>query len=194
MATTYRPIKGEDRECLLRMCTGMFLEGQCYEFALALHRGLGWPIIGLIHQDTIFHALVRDPEGNHWDSRGKLKDSEISAPFCVPSPPELREVTYKELLSVREGNGLTIVEHSIETASCFSQTLWPELPWKDTRASKIQHFLADLEELSRRYGIWIRGPVPAASPHLSEEFGEESGYWFAPTVDGFGFYFDRNLK
>lgn len=55
---TCRSEDPEDVETLHALCLSTYLDGECYAFATALHEGLGWPIIGLMHNGEIRHALV----------------------------------------------------------------------------------------------------------------------------------------
>ena len=72
------------------------IHGQCYHFAIALHYGLGWPIVGLVETKKIIHVGVRSPEGKIWDGRGEVSEKDFIDPFSKSSCA-IREVAEKNL-------------------------------------------------------------------------------------------------
>lgn len=195
MSTKFVYLKGDFRDHLNDMCLGMYLDGSCYEFATALHRGLGWPMVGLMKgsiliKPIIRHVAVRQPDGKLRDVRGEITIEEFGAPFEELEPPYItRDVTEADLLDTR-----SVAENAIELAAKFAEALWPELPWLSGQQKLYKQFADGLEELSRRTGVWIRSPVPACPPVLSDAFGEEKGYVLEQTAEGLGFTIDRLLR
>lgn len=65
----------------------IWVHGQCYVAALALHRATGWELGGLTAVRSIergaqmAHAWVRDPSGQIWDAAGRHDEAEIRAEF-----------------------------------------------------------------------------------------------------------------
>lgn len=190
MPTILKELQKRDAEHLHAMAEGIFLDGECYAFAIALHRNTGWPIVGLIRVDVIRHAGVRCPDGRLHDVRGPVFEEEFGLPFSVPAPYELREITEHDLYAARE-----IKTMAIDLASRIAQALWPDLPWKiDSSQKKALAFLHDLEEISRRHGIWIRSAVPGCPPRLSHQEGSEGGYVLVPTIDALTYTIDRYFR
>jgi hypothetical protein len=188
MVTKLTPLAGEDRELLYEMAAPMFTEGECYAFAIALHRGLDWPIVGLMQGEIVRHALTRMPSGKLFDVRGEIEDERVGEPYLKP-PYDLRDIDEKTLYAKRP-----ILDGTIAHARKMAEALWPELPWKSTYAGRARIFADELETLCRRHGIWIRAPVPAQPPFLAPQHGEEGGYELRPTADGYGFTIDRYFK
>jgi hypothetical protein len=60
----------ESAEFIRDLLIGTCLDGQCYEFAFAVSRGTGYPMIGLIVDDVIRHVAVALPDGRYLDARG----------------------------------------------------------------------------------------------------------------------------
>lgn len=181
----------EAYEMLHALCTGMYLGGECYAFAAALHEGLGWPIIGLMAGDVLRHAAVRSPDGRLIDARGFILEEEFGTPFGITPPYHLTEVCRIDL---REGETEKGRASSTLRARRYAEILFPELPWKDSLLQRAAAFLAELEAISQKYGLWLRPATPAGQPILYERYGDESGYEIRPTHNGFGFTLDRRLQ
>lgn len=168
-------LETELRETLQAILISLCLDGECYAFAIAMHRCLGWPMIGLMQGELIRHAGVIDPDGNIWDSRGKISKEEFGEPFGIKFPYETRLITEEKLKSVAPM--LSNRDHFIESLSKQAQMAWPQLPWKqDTLIVRVRAFAEELEALSRKHGLWIYGNLPTALPAISEGDGEEKGY------------------
>ena len=183
-------LEGEDREFLAGMGLGAYLDGACYVFAVALHRGLGWPLVGLMEGSVIRHALVRQPDGQLRDVRGVVSSEELGEPFGLKPPYQLRDVNEADFLETIYG---PIPGGPLDFAQKLAEALWPDLPWRFSRHKHLKEFADGLEELSRRTGIWIRGPVPACHPVLAEGVGDEVGYVVQQMTTGLSFTIDRKL-
>ncbi len=189
MATKFEKLPGAEWRDLRNRCAVTFLHGPCYEFALALSRGLDWPIVGLMTGSILTgsgvptHAFVRDPSGKLRDARGipfSGKSTRMGRPFEVSPPYILKNLTEDDLRKVRE-----ISEIMIHRASLFAQTLWPELPWK-TRCfrPRMAAFVNDLEVLCRKHGVWIREFGPNSPTIVDEIDGNEGGFIVRPALNG----------
>lgn len=179
----------EDWDNLHRMYrTTPFLQGLCYEFAIALHEGLGWPMVGLMKGETIWHAGVRMPDGRLHDVRGALTEEEFGSYF-LSSPFVIRPVTIEEMRATRP-----LEPYSMKRARQLAEILWPTLPWIETEAARVKAFVDELETLSRKHGFWITASVPAQPPRLFTGCGDEGGYRVCPTVDGLAHTITRYLK
>ena len=193
MPTVVETLSEETRENLHLGYRGVYLDGECYEFAAALSQLTGWQIVALKTPDHDFrHALVRDPEGGLWDVRGFLTDDEVGGPFSVAGPYDLREVALEDLRKVRP-----VLDQSIRRAKYCIELIWPDLPFVETaRIVRYTAFMNELEKLSRRHGVWLRAPVPAKHqwPALAEEDGDEAGYTMAPVESGNTYIIDRRLR
>ncbi len=185
--TRVRALSPEAREFLEGACESRFLDGECYAFAIALHRGTGWPIIGLMNGEEIRHAAVQRPDGLFHDARGAVSEAEFVEPFGGIPPLTLRSLTEKDFEGIH-------YPHSIHMARRLAEALWPELPWRDAKAEKVTKFADALATLSRKHGVWIRSNVPGSPPMLAEGSGDEGGYVLTPTEDGLAFSIDRYFK
>ena len=90
MSTVIHPLKesSEDYRILHDLILMTYLDGECYAFAVALHQGLGWPIIGLMQEHGIIrHAVVQAPDNQYLDARGFVEESQLSSPFGGVFPP-----------------------------------------------------------------------------------------------------------
>ena len=179
----------QDKKFLQDLCFGMFLDGECYAFAIALNEGLGWPMVGLMSGKEIRHAAVRRPDGKLHDARGPVSEQQFGHPFCFAPPYDLRTVTAEDLIRAGEPNGPR--KFSIDMARRTAEALWPELPWENSLASKVSAFAEELEALSRKHGLWIRSSVPTAASMIAIGLDDEGGYELRPTVDGVTFTIDR---
>lgn len=176
-----------DHRMLHDLCRGIFLEGECYAFAIALHQGLGWPMVGLMRDGVIWHAGVRNPYGRIHDARGSLTE-EGFCEYFDGSPSDIRGIDIQELYAQRP-----VSELSIRRARRSAELLWPDLPWRDMTALKVRAFAEELESVCRKHGFWIVGALPTALPRLFKGQGDEGGYEIRPTVDGNAFTIDRYL-
>ena len=187
MKILFKKLHREDWLSLHGIATSIYLDGQCYEFAMALHRGLGWPMVGLIENDVIRHALVASSERLFWDALGCVTKKKVGEPFNIRIPT-LKPIDENKLRKVRP-----ILDNDIEIASLFAEALWPNLPWqKNTFRRRTMDFLKELTSLCRRHKIWIRAPFPAAQIVLGNYYGNEKGFIASPTMDG-QYFFDRLL-
>ncbi len=173
------------REVILAGC----LNGRCYILAIALSRGTGWPIIGLMRGDVIAHAVVRGPE-SWWDARGPITENEIGAPFGMSPPYCLTPVAENELMA-KIRKPMPISCHEIENILRMAQCAWPELPWKTpSRKEQVLSFAEELKALSRKYGLWIRSSNPTYPPMVVCATGNEGGYEVTPQAASFdGIYY-----
>lgn len=182
----------ESHNILHDLCLSIFLDGECYAFATALHRGLDWPMIGLMNGDEVRHVAVQSPDGRLHDVRGYVSEEEFGQPFGLSYPCMLKVVTEDDLL--RDGEHHEVRENTIRRAKKLSEAIWPELPWKDTFALRVSAFANELEALSRKHKLWIRSPVPASLPVIAIGDDDEGGYDLRPTFDGVTFTIDRYFK
>lgn len=175
------------REFLISLlATSIF--GQCYPLAIALHRNLGWPMVGLFSDDRIIHAGVRSPEGKIWDGRGEVSQEEFTKPFAYISNV-IRDVTEEELFARNK-----VSEHLVDMMTEKAQVVWPELPWKyNTFQDRIIAFADELEMLSRKHKLWICGNTPMSLPIVFKGCDDEVGYAIKPTLDGVTYTINRKL-
>ncbi|WP_411839937.1 hypothetical protein [Paracoccus sp. ME4] len=67
----------------------LWVHGNCYVAALALHRATGWELGGLTAVRStrrgaqMAHAWVKDPSGRLWDAGGLIDAAEIHAEFIT---------------------------------------------------------------------------------------------------------------
>lgn len=187
MSTVVKTLKEADPKLwqqLYEACLSVYLDGECYAFATALHEGLGWGIYGLMQGETIRHAVVKNPDiGRFFDARGfwMYSKSEMGGPFQM-TDFEMRAIDAQDLIRPEESPEAR--SYSVERARVLAETLWPELPWKESTASKMAAFIEELEALSRKHGIWIRAPLPAAPAALTVGEGDEGGYTICAGLAG----------
>ena len=193
MPTIFESLDVQDLGRLKAIAMGVHLDGECYAFAIALHRGLGWPIVGVMEGSiasrtgVIRHAVVRAPDGKHWDVRGHVEEGQIGAPFSLEKPYVLKPITETDLFKARP-----VHENVIERASLLAQAFWPELPWKkEALHARMLSFTGELEALCREHRIWIKLHI-LTSIVLGEAYGDEKGFRVRPTLDG-QYIFDREL-
>jgi hypothetical protein len=122
MTVTREPLderEKEDAEALLQI----FLEGECYAFAIAMQELTRFEMVALTTTEhPTRHAAVRDPEGCLYDARGKVSEEEFGKPFYTSPPYTLRVVSAEELRLIRP-----IPERAISHAAAMIELLWPEL-------------------------------------------------------------------
>jgi len=165
---------------LKEWCMSVYLHGECYAFAIALHRELGWPIVGLMHEGTVRHAMVQRPkDGRLFDARGSVPEGKVGKPFEISPPYNLAQVEERDLQAIQP-----VQEASIQWAVQVAEKLWPALPWRDSLRERMRNFAEELETLSHKHGLWIRGSMPAQPPLLVPGNGDESGYALCPLADG----------
>lgn len=192
MPTRSYSLAEENRKLLHDLLKNIFLDGECYAFATALHEGLGWPLMGIVGTDgVVYHAAVLAPDERFFDARGYVELRNFRDPFALPERTMVQPVTLE--MFARNGEPALAREHSVASARRMAEAVWPELPWKDSTAALAIRFLDELEALSRKHGLWVRSPYPAARPHLALSGDDEGGYELRPTDDSFSFTFDRYL-
>lgn len=191
MATISTQRDEESIKSLKSLIESTYLDGQCYELAVALHRGLDWPIVGILEDTVVRHALVRMPSGHLWDARGEVTGARIGEPFGLREP--LFQTFPNEprfLNAVRP-----VHELAIERARRLAENLWPdELPWINSRKKRALRFATAFEELCREYGCYVRAPYPGGRPLLVEhDSGDTVSYALQITDDGMTYAIDRVL-
>ena len=192
MTTLIKTLGDESREAIHSICLATYLDGECYAFATALHEGLGWDIVGVMQGDMIRHAVVRCPDGDLYDVRGKVSEKELGQPFDMSAPYDLKLVEIADLVREKEPPQARIL--SVAAARRFAEKLWPELPWTNGESEWVRAFCDELEALCRRHKLWIRAPYPGGKPVLSPHAGDEAGFTAQPTDDGLGYVIDRRLE
>lgn len=169
----FKPLEKKDRENLHAMIGGGYLHGSCYTLAIALHRGTGHPIIGIRRpgKTEIHHAAVQLPDGSFFDARGNVPDFDtLIQPFSEYQEYDLVKLTEEELRAAKP-----IEDYAITSTVDRARAIWPELEWNDKNfAGKAKGFLEELEALSSKWNVWIRGAYPNAKPILCEGHGDES--------------------
>ena len=179
------PLKG--REYLRRCMCNNYLEGECYELAIAIHRGTNLPLFGLRNKDgVIWHAVVKVREGYYIDARGVVAEGKLHVPFGNRSSFSLEPIHEKSLTDTRP-----VPEILISSAQRKAEVAWPELPWVTSNTARAVAFAEALEHLCREHGFWIRSPYPTAAPRLEPGDGDEAGYTISITADGVGLMIDR---
>ena len=187
-----RQLDKESRRVLCEISFATYLHGGCYYFALALHEGLGWPLVGLMKNGRIDHAAVRSPSGKFCDVRGFTSENKFGKPFGYTPPHDIRDITSQNLMRSEE---LGIIrDQNVQRARQVAEALWPKLPWKDSLAARVAAFAEGLEALSRRHKLWVRSAIPTARPLIAKGEDDEAGYELHPTVDGITFTIDRLLS
>lgn len=190
MTVICEPASGEMMEFFRGMCKGIYLDGECFAFAIALHQGLNWQMVGLIVSGEIRHIAVRNPADNGlFDARGSVIEEEFGRPFGAKPPYELRNVGERELYDAQ-----SVQDISVRRARRMAEILWPDFPWENSMKSKIRAFAKDLEKISQKHGLWIRAMVPAFPPLLDEGYGDEGGYVVCPAGDGATYSINRHLN
>ncbi len=185
MSVIYKPLDREDWDGLHSLAMSVHLDGECYLFAIALHRALGWPLIGLMSSDVIRHALLKCGDEVYFDVRGNVLYTGIGEPFDMVPPYDLREIQEKDLAQMRP-----FTDFNLETVIWMAQALWPELPWKSGPLVEAKAFLEELDTLCKKHRKWIRAPLPTTLPIICESHGDET-YSFTPSVNGRDYFFDR---
>jgi hypothetical protein len=183
MPTVIKPLDEDVSTFLDGFIEATYLDGQCYEFAVALHRGLNWDLVGLLQtvndEVVVRHAAVRHPDGGFFDGRGKVSKREFVRPF---GPGEI--ITFR-LESELKHRTRSITERNITLAGNLAMSRWPELPWnKDTYFKKVMGFVDDLEQLCRHHGFWICGQYPTSWPMIVRGHDDEAGYALATVGNG----------
>lgn len=189
MTTTLTSPHERELQLIQEMWLITLLEGECLALAKALHRGLGWPIVGLMRDDSIVHAAVKRPDGAFHDARGVVERDDLGQPFGVSPPLDIRPFREDELCVNSRKH-----ERMIQTAEGIAALLWPDLPWKtDSLPGRMITFTDELEELSRKHGLWIRSMTSTHPIILDSAVGSEKGYTLEPLVIGSGYTINRRL-
>ena len=164
MPVRFYPLEGGELERALELIEQKYLK-EYSAFAIALHRALGWKIVGVLDGDKLVHAgLLDEGENCLFDARGR-----VGGGFCADT---LKDMTESELYTLKPTS-----EAEIGEALQRAKVLWPTLPWKEGEpADRHVAFLRELEELSRKHNVWVT-PIHAVTPPLvSESEGTEMGY------------------
>lgn len=197
MTLVMKRLSRDDTECLHSMLKATYLDGDCYAFAIALHRELWWPMYGLITNGTdgervIRHAFVDGGyarSGIYFDARGWFNEASLSQLFGVSrASGDIAPVTEDDLRAVRP-----VRESSIANAARMAEVLWPDLPWKG-RLRRVEAFARELEELSRKHGFWVTGPTVTTWPALYEGSEDVAGYTVTPTPSANAYLISRRLE
>jgi len=157
------------------------LDGECYTFAIALSRGLGWSIIGLMKKKNVVrHVVLIDHNGKYWDARGPITEDEIGEPFGILPPYNFKPIAEEDIISNRP-----VSEIDIDSISKKAQAIWPDLPWrKNTLKPRAIAFAADLERISKKHKLWVCGSIQRSLPMITEGEEDEVGYVIRINLDG----------
>ena len=190
MKVRYEGLSDRDRSILQDLCISRFLQGGCGYFAVAMSRGLGWPMIRIEKPENRFeHVAVLSPDGwsgRYFDARGSVSSEDLGRPFSMYPPHMIRQTSEEEIRSTNP----EMFEHQVETALGYAQALWQDLPWlKDTPLMRALAFASRLVELSTKTGYWIRD-----QGILYRGSDIEDGYVVHPFMDGSQFLITRSLK
>lgn len=186
---TVKDFDAEMAQILHDICKGIFLEGECYAFAIMLNRELGWPIMGLMDKNIVRHAIAQSPDGTWFDARGSLAEMELGKPFGISRPYNLRAVEENDLRAIRP-----VGEPSIAKARDIAERLWPHFPWKNASMQKARAFAEELENLCKKHGVWLRSSSPGQAPILVIADGDETGFALSPSASGAICSIDRTLN
>lgn len=186
MTVLVKPLGQEGRDLFKALISGC-LDGECYALAIALSRGLGLPIIGLMQGDVIRHAVIRNPDGTFWDARGAVSEKNLGHPFGISPPYDLKLISEEDLFAVKP-----ITQITIDFILGAAQAVWPHLPWKiQSLKDRVTSFTSELEALSRKHGLWIYGSIPTMLPAIAQGQGDETGYQLSTTIDGLTYTINR---
>ncbi len=180
-----------DREDL-RLSNMLYLDGECYAFAIALHRLTSWTIVGLMQGDVPFHAAVRDDRNRLRDFRGVVPHAKFGPHFGMYPPYDLRDLVPDDLLRVRP-----VSEHSIATALTLAEAIWPDLPqppW--CRRARAVRFAEALERVCHEHGMWFTAPIPGTHgwPFLTFDDDDRQGIELRPAITGNSFYVNSHFE
>lgn len=192
MTTQILPLDAEGLDAVRSVALSTFLEGECYAFAIAIHRGTGLPIVGLMEGVVPRHAFAYWPQKSMFiDVRGEhgINGMELGKPFHHRPPYDLQDINEGRLFGQRP-----VEDATIAMAMCWAELLMPHLPWKKGRMERVSKFCDELEKLCRRHGFWIRSPYPTTKPILYEADDDEDGYSIQPIATGTSYTIDRRLK
>lgn len=183
-----------DWQTLHDLCLSMYLDGECYAFAIALHQGLGWPLAGLMDGEIIRHAAVWGPDGMLHDARGAIPVEEVGHPFGLTWPYDIRAITEGDIRG--ESTAPESRTYRVNNARRTAEALWPDLPWRESLEARVRAFVDELEELSRKHECWIRSPTPANPPIIAigNGDGDESGYTISQVLGSPSFTLDRFFR
>lgn len=185
---TTQPLSESDRRELVNLYEERFLHGECYAFAIALHRKLGWDIVGLMKDGIPEHVVLKTFMGQFFDARGPVTEPELFSEY--PRTAHTLQTVSEELLYKVRGD---VAEEAIAHAIVFAEAAWPSLPWGATRAHRMHVFLDALEQLSKQHGIWIYGTTVTSRP-LLEIAADAEGYTLHPLFDGKTFALERRIR
>lgn len=195
MTTIVEPLTRETHSFLEGFLTS-YLDGACYYFAVAVHEGTGWPLVGITLRDGALRHVAVQPPGDTrlFDARGFVAREEFGEPFGFGRgiTYELRAVSLQELRHKSEPADSH--QHRVEKARELAEALWPELPWKESRQARIIAFLDAIEAVCREHQMWIRAPYATTWPHIRRADGAEAGYNVRRTEDGTGFTFEARFR
>lgn len=190
MPTVFTVPNEKEIRLIQEMYVPMFLNGECLAFAKALHRSLGWPIVGLMRDGRIVHAAVKRPDGAFHDARGIVERDNLGRPFEVSPPLDIRPFREEELCRKSRKHELMI-----KTAEHVAVALWPDLPWKqDSALARMLAFVDALDKLCQehQFSLWS-----ASETHpiiVSPAVGDEAGYKVRPLASSVGFALERRLR
>jgi hypothetical protein len=178
-------------EVLKGILLDSFLDGLCYEFAIAIHKLTHWPIFGLLHENTFRHVFLKPERRQYFDARGFVKRKDLATPFNdLPSGRRLRiaSISPNELMNLRE-----LDDESVRFAMEYAGKVWPEILRKSGQQQRIHTFLQQLNALCSQHKVWIRAPFPNARPIICDATGDEAGFEASPLAVGNEWVFDRLL-
>ena len=106
-----------------KMDANAFCRGYCTEFAIALHRLTGWPIVvfnEVVKEDdeyyfNLVHVAVKSPSGKYVDVRGARTEQEIANNLLKTDATPLKDykiesVSEEDLYAATEVNEVAIEE------------------------------------------------------------------------------------
>lgn len=163
----FRRLDRNDRRFKIEQLGG-YLEGRCCIMAVAFHRELGEQIIFLMNGDRFVHACTRVAGGRLRDARGIISLEQVHSPCFSLSPLfQMKEVSEEEVFAFTDNKSSKFDEQHIEWAIKRAQSAWPEWPWKNSFLKRVLAFLLELETVSKKHSVCIRGYSSKQRPVIS---------------------------
>ena len=188
MATLIEPLAETERDSLFN--SPPFNEGgACLELALALHEGLGWQLMQIETDGAIRQCCVQQPDGVLFD-------------LLRPMEPENLEVRFGPDHFVRAVAADWVKREYEVSTDAIAQAHWwawcvrPDLPWQSDPSQQYADFAAELDQLCRKHGVYLRASLTTQPMVVAPLNGGELGFTICPTPNSVrpSFTIERRLE
>lgn len=160
-------VNDRDRLEARELLAGVYMQGRCSAFAIAVARRTGWGLVAIWDGDALLHSGSRLPDGRVAHALGIVSEAEFAAGWRG----RVADCDERAMLAAHPQT-----EDEIRKAGLHADMML-ELPGTCAGVEAYRAFAADLAALCDRHGIYLRGDMPSGAGIVAyPAYGDEAGF------------------